>query len=469
MPENSSHHNIPEYSVTEVSFALKQTVEERFPHIRVRGEISGYKRAPSGHVYLTLKDDQSALAAVCWKGTADKLPFKPEDGLEVVCTGRMTTYGGQSKYQLIVEYMEPAGVGALMALLEKRKAQLAKEGLFDEKRKKPLPFLPEVIGVVTSPTGAVIRDILHRLEERFPRHVLLWPVLVQGERAAEQITAAIKGFNAIKAGGKVPRPDVLIVARGGGSIEDLWPFNEENVARAVAASEIPVISAVGHETDTTLIDYVSDRRAPTPTAAAEFAVPVRAELLAYVQQQGGRLVQGWQRVSEDLGKRVAQAARILPGVVRLLEYAEQRGDTVFTRLLGALPRFMQQKQLKYTSIASHLKPKALQQDIAQKSKELDRHSQQLQRSAERQLEKLEQRLNQASRLMESYHYKKVLQRGFALVWDGKQVVTSASDVPENSSLSLEFKDGRKTVYTNVAAKKSPKKKAQIPTQQESLF
>ena len=254
MIESSSSHNQPEFTVTEVSQALKRTVEDAFGHVRIRGEISGYKRAPSGHVYFSLKDERSVIASVCWKGTALRLPFTPEDGVEVICTGRITTYGGRSQYQLVVESMEHAGVGALMALLEKRKQQLAKEGLFATERKKDIPFFPKVIGVVTSPTGAVIRDILHRLEERLPCHVLLWPVLVQGDEAAKQITSAIQGFNALDEEGDIPRPDVLIVARGGGAIEDLWPFNEEIVVRAAAASDIPLISAVGHETDTTLID-----------------------------------------------------------------------------------------------------------------------------------------------------------------------------------------------------------------------
>jgi len=270
--------NLPEYSVSELSQALKRTVEDTYPYVRVRGEISGFKRAASGHLYLALKDESAVLDGVCWRGVAGRLGIRPEDGMEVVCTGKLTTYPGRSKYQIVIEAMELAGEGALLKLLEDRRKKLAAEGLFDEARKKPLPFLPDVIGVVTSPTGAVIRDILHRLNDRFPRHVLLWPVLVQGEGAAAQIAAAIEGFNRIAPGGRVPRPDVLIVARGGGSLEDLWAFNEEIVVRAAAGSVIPLISAVGHETDTTLIDYASDRRAPTPTAASEMALPVRADL-----------------------------------------------------------------------------------------------------------------------------------------------------------------------------------------------
>lgn len=247
--------NVAEFTVTELSQALKRTVEENFSWVRVRGEVSGFKRAASGHLYMTLKDENAVLDAVCWKGVAARLGIAPEDGLEIIATGKLTTYPGRSKYQIVIDSMELAGEGALLKLLEDRRKKLAAEGLFDESRKRPLPFLPEVIGVVTSPTGAVIRDILHRLRDRFPRHVLVWPVLVQGKGAAEQVAAAIKGFNAIRSGGAVPRPDLLIVARGGGSLEDLWAFNEEIVVRAAAASEIPLISAVGHETDTTLIDF----------------------------------------------------------------------------------------------------------------------------------------------------------------------------------------------------------------------
>src|SRR5580700_89255 len=281
--------NLPEYTVSELSLALKRSIEEGFSHVRVRGEISGFKRVGSGHCYFALKDAEAVLDAVCWRQTAIRIPLKPEDGMEVVCTGRLTTYPGRSKYQLVIDSIELAGIGALLKMLEDRRQRLAAEGLFASERKKKLPFLPGVIGIVTSPTGAVIRDILHRLADRFPRHVLVWPVAVQGEGAAAQVAAAIEGFNRLVPGGRVPRPDLLIVARGGGSLEDLMPFNEEIVVRAAAASAIPLISAVGHETDTTLIDHASDRRAPTPTAAAEMAVPVRADLLNEVMNNGRRL------------------------------------------------------------------------------------------------------------------------------------------------------------------------------------
>ena len=298
--------NLPEYSVTEISALLKRTVEQNFSYVRVRGEISGFKRHSSGHCYLALKDEDAVLDAVIWRPNVARLAVKPEDGMEVVCTGRLTTYPGRSKYQLVIESVELAGIGALLKLLEARKAKLAAEGLFAEERKQKLPYLPEVIGVVTSPTGAVLRDILNRLDDRFPRRVLVWPVAVQGEGAALQVAAAIAGFNALKPDGAVPRPDLLIVARGGGSLEDLMAFNEEVVVRAAAASEIPLISAVGHETDTTLIDYASDRRAPTPSAAAEMAVPVRLELMAEIAAKATRLARGASRCS---GRATHRACR----------------------------------------------------------------------------------------------------------------------------------------------------------------
>src|SRR2546429_3666181 len=292
--------NLPEYTVSELSQALKRSVEENFSHVGVRGEISGYKRHSSGHCYFALKDAEAVLDAVCWRQTAIRLPIRPEDGMEVVCTGRLTTYPGRSKYQLVVDSIALAGIGALLRILEERRQRLAAEGLFAAERKKTLPFLPEIIGIVTTPTGAVIRDILHRLADRFPRRVLIWPVAVQGESAAAQIAAAIDGFNRIAPGGQgansVPRPDLIIVARGGGSLEDLMAFNEEIVVRAAAGSAIPLISAVGHETDTTLIDHASHRRAPTPTAAAEMAVPVRLDLIGELNTKTGRLTGGLSRL-----------------------------------------------------------------------------------------------------------------------------------------------------------------------------
>ena len=309
--------NAPEFTVTELSSALRRTVEDAYGHVRVRGEITGFRGAhASGHCYFALKDDGAKIEAVIWKGTHYRMRFKPQEGLEVIATGKLTTYPGSSKYQIVIEALEPAGVGALMALMEERKKKLAAEGLFDEARKQLLPWLPEVIGVVTSPTGAVIRDILHRLEDRFPRRVLVWPVRVQGEGSAEQVAAAIRGFNALPEGGRIPRPDLLIVARGGGSLEDLWSFNEEIVVRAAADSMIPLISAVGHETDVTLIDFAADKRAPTPTAAAEMAVPVRSELMVEVASLARRATLCWQRGQEMRRNELRAAARALPNLKR---------------------------------------------------------------------------------------------------------------------------------------------------------
>ena len=305
MPESQA--NVAEFTVSELSAALKRTVEDTYGYVRVRGEISGYKGPhSSGHCYFALKDERAKIDGVIWKMTFARMRLKPEEGMEVIVTGRLTTYPNRSSYQIIVETLEPAGLGALMALLEERKRKLAAEGLFDEARKQLLPFLPEVIGVVTSPTGAVIRDILHRLADRFPRHVIVWPVKVQGDGSAEQVAAAIRGFNALPEGGRIRRPDLLIVARGGGSLEDLWSFNEEIVVRAAAESMIPLISAVGHETDVTLIDFASDKRAPTPTAAAEMAVPVRADLIAELMSKARRALACWQRAPGSPPHRVAR-------------------------------------------------------------------------------------------------------------------------------------------------------------------
>ncbi len=335
MPAAEPLLNAPEFTVSELSSALKRTVEDAYGHVRVRGEISGF-RGPhsSGHCYFALKDESAKIEAVIWKGVHGRMRFKPQEGLEVIATGKLTTYPGSSKYQIVIEAIEPAGIGALMALMEERKKKLAAEGLFDEARKQLLPWLPEVIGVVTSPTGAVIRDILHRLQDRFPRRVLVWPVKVQGEGSAEQVAAAIRGFNALPEGGRIPRPDLLIVARGGGSLEDLWSFNEEIVVRAAAESMIPLISAIGHETDITLIDFAADKRAPTPTAAAEMAVPVRAELFIEVTSLERRAMLCWQRAQESRRNELRAAARALPAAGELLAIPRQRLDGA----TSALPR-----------------------------------------------------------------------------------------------------------------------------------
>ena len=352
--------NVPEWTVSELSAALKKTVEDAFGYVRVRGEISGY-RGPhsSGHCYFALKDSGAKIEAVIWKTAFGRLRLKPEEGLEVFVTGRLTTYPGQSKYQIVIETLEPAGLGALMALVEERKKKLAAEGLFDAARKQPLPFLPELIGVITSPTGAVIRDILHRLADRFPRHVLVWPVRVQGEGSAEEVAAAIVGFNALPVDGPIRRPDLLIVARGGGSLEDLWSFNDEIVVRAAAASMIPLIAAVGHETDVTLIDFAADIRAPTPTAAAERAVPVRAELLVRVDGLGQRSLARWYRCQEARRTELRAAIRALPTAEALLALPRQRLDQASSRLPRALIANAQLHHRQFSRVAVRLGPQIL--------------------------------------------------------------------------------------------------------------
>jgi exodeoxyribonuclease VII large subunit len=352
--------NAAEFSVSEIAQAVKRTVEDEFGHVRVRGEISGYRgQHSSGHAYFTLKDENASIDAVIWKGSFSRLTFRPEEGLEVIATGRLTTFPRSSKYQIVIDNIEPAGAGALMALLEERRKKLAAEGLFERDRKRPLPYLPRVIGVVTSPTGAVIRDILHRLADRFPSHVLVWPVRVQGDTCAPEVVNAIEGFNALPIGGPMPRPDLLIVARGGGSIEDLWGFNEEAVVRAVAASAIPVISAVGHETDTTLIDYVSDMRAPTPTAAAEAAVPVRAELIAYVDDLGGRQRQAMRRVTASARDGLRAAGAGLPRPADLVSTQRQRLDHAASNLFAGLRHSVQDRRVALARVEAKLTPRML--------------------------------------------------------------------------------------------------------------
>lgn len=456
MPELSASHNLIEYSVSEISGAIKRVVEDSFGRVRIRGELSGY-RGPhsSGHCYFTVKDEKAAISAVMWRGSFSKLQFKPEDGLEVVAVGRVTTYPGRSNYQIVVEYMEPAGVGALMALLEKRKKELAAEGLFDPERKKALPFMPQTIGVVTSPTGAVIRDILHRLRERFPCHVMVWPVAVQGEAAAEQIAAAIRGFNAADG---IRKPDVLIVARGGGSIEDLWAFNEEVVARAVAESDIPLISAVGHETDTTLIDYVSDKRAPTPTAAAEIAVPVREEWRLTIMEHEQRMTRAIQRTVQQRADTLAACARMLPRLPQLTEQAAQRLDEWSERLHNALPKLLEFKRHKLE--AFRLNTHTLTASVKRHSQEVTVLRERLDNAYLRHIKDQERRVNEQGRMLDSLNYKKVLERGFALVRDGATnlPVTAADAVGSGQSLTIEFKDGIKQVRADGGAPPSPARK-----------
>ncbi|MGB8814005.1 MAG: exodeoxyribonuclease VII large subunit, partial [Paracoccaceae bacterium] len=362
--------NAPEYTVSELSGAVKRVIEGEFGLIRVRGEVGRVSKPASGHLYFDLKDDRAVIAAISWKGQVSKMQVRPEEGMEVIATGRMTTFPGQSKYQMIVEDVAPAGAGALMAMLEKRRAALAAEGLFDADRKQDIPYLPGVIGVVTSPSGAVIRDILHRLRDRFPRHVLIWPVAVQGQACAAEVAAAIRGFNAIPEGGLIPRPDLIIVARGGGSLEDLWGFNEEIVVRAAADSVIPLISAVGHETDTTLIDFASDRRAPTPTAAAEMAVPVRMELIATLDAQGARLSRGIAQGVGLRGQRLRDLSRALPRLEALTASALQRFDLWAGRLGGALGMAAARKRSVYEAVAAPMRPQLLRVMLARLAERL---------------------------------------------------------------------------------------------------
>lgn len=431
---------MPVFSVSEISLAVKQTVEGAFRRVQVRGELSGFKRAASGHLYFTLKDEDAVLDGVCWKGTAARLGIKPEDGMEVIATGRITTYAGRSKYQMVVESMEMAGEGALLKLLEDRRRKLGEEGLFDAERKRTLPYLPEVIGVVTSPTGAVIRDILHRIEDRFPRRVLLWPVLVQGETAAEQITNAIEGFNRIDGAGKVPRPDVLIVARGGGSLEDLWAFNEENVVRAAAESNIPLISAVGHETDTTLIDYASDRRAPTPTAAAEMAVPVRLDLINHVTDVSRRQSVAMSRLLEDGRVRLEGLVRGLPNLRRLTDEATQRLDDWGERLGNSLNMGLNRREGELKELVAALRsPEPI---IIRAGEQLNAEARAMGTAMQTVIREKSSDLKQGGALLESYSYRRTLERGFTLISDGDgEAVRSAATLPVGADMRIDFHDG----------------------------
>ncbi|MEX1034497.1 MAG: exodeoxyribonuclease VII large subunit [Sneathiella sp.] len=441
--QNPGSSNIHEYTVSELSGALKRTVEDVFGHVRVRAEISGLKRAASGHVYLTLKDDKAVLDGIMWRGTADRLGFRPEDGLEVVCTGKLTTYPGRSKYQIVIEVMEPAGVGALMALLEERKKKLAAEGLFEPARKKQLPYLPATIGVVTSSTGAVIRDILHRLRDRFPTHVLLWPVLVQGENAAGQIAGAIRGFNALPEYGDIPRPDLLIVARGGGSLEDLWAFNEEEVVRAAAESVIPLISAVGHETDTTLIDFASDKRAPTPTAAAEIAVPVRSELIAYIEDQERRIKRSLNRSLSDKRERLAGLSRGLRDPASLIAEKIQHLDHLESRLRQSVSGNINFKSQQFSGAMAKLRPQLLIRPLEQYSDQLGQLDRQMTRNLAIKKERAGDRLEATVRLLESLSFRRVLKRGYSIVWDNTgKPISSLSGATAGRTVDIEFVDGK---------------------------
>jgi len=485
--------NQPEYTVSELSGAVKRVIEGEFGLVRVRGEVGRVSRPASGHLYFDLKDDRSVIAAISWKGQVAKMQVRPEEGMEVVATGRMTTFPGQSKYQLIVDDVAPAGAGALMAMLEKRKAELGAEGLFDAARKRPIPYLPTVIGVVTSPSGAVIRDILHRLRDRFPRHVLIWPVAVQGHDCAAQVAAAIMGFNAIAPGGPIPRPDVLIVARGGGSLEDLWGFNEENVVRAASASDIPLISAVGHETDTTLIDHAADLRAPTPTAAAELAVPVRLELLAMLDALDARLTRGVVQGVTGRGQRLRDLGRALPRLEALLATPRQRLDGAGTRLAAALGLAVARKRGGFDRVAGRVQPALLREGLARHRDLLqgrqDRMARMVALRQERRHDKLNDlaarlapalarilgdasrrtgegqvrllalsdrleaapgarllrlagQLDALNRTRKTLGYAQTLMRGYAVVRGDGAVITGKAAAERAGSLEIEFQDGR---------------------------
>lgn len=458
--------NAPPYSVSELAFALKRTLEDRYGFVRLRGELSKVTHHSNGHVYLTIKDDKSAIDGVVWKGNVRALSVRPEHGLEVIVTGKITTYPAGSRYQIVIDSMEAAGVGALLAQLERLKAKLAAEGLFAPERKKPLPSMPAVVGVITSPTGAVIRDILHRIRDRWPCQVLVWPCVVQGDAAAGQVSAAIRGFNAIAPGGPVPRPDILIVARGGGSVEDLWAFNDEALARTVAEGTIPLISAVGHETDTTLIDFVSDRRAPTPTAAAEMATPVLAELRALISDFDRRLNRSGARLIEDRRTRLVSAARGLPRPDDILALAQQRFDIASGRLDAALHRNTTVHAQELLKVTARLTPEVLTRQRAIKAERVSdlgrrldlaarrapdrvaQHArlpalwQRLNAAGERRLQRDAERLAGLEKLRQSLNPERPLELGFALVRKGDGTLArSASDLVSGERVNLKFKSG----------------------------
>ncbi|MBM3506120.1 MAG: exodeoxyribonuclease VII large subunit [Alphaproteobacteria bacterium] len=443
--------------------ALQRTVEGVFGRLRVRGEVTNLKRPSSGHWYFDIKDTDSIITAVCWRSTAIRLRTNLEDGQEVIVTGRLTTYPGRSQYQIVVDQAELAGAGALLKQLDARRKKLAAEGLFDRARKRKLPSLPSVIGVVTSPTGAVFRDILHRLRDRFPRRVLLWPVSVQGADAAPDIAAAIHGFSRIDAAGAVPRPDVLIVARGGGSVEDLWAFNEEIVVRAIAASQIPVISAVGHETDTTLSDFAADVCAPTPTAAAELAVPVRAELIAATRSLSARLFGAATRALDRRRERLRGLARGLRGPRELLEVASQRVDHAGMRLGRAQTALLGDHGQRLAGAARTLRPRILRRGLDDGSRRLTQAGATLQREARRRLKERARELEALATLLDSVSHKSVLQRGYAVVRDAQQrPVTTAEGIAPGMPLDIELKDGHIDVVTG-SVKPSPQGSSSGPS------
>lgn len=496
---DDSPTNAAEFTVSELSGSIRRTVEDAFGNVRVRGEISGY-RGPhsSGHAYFSLKDDKARIEAVIWKGVFSKLKYRPEEGMEVIATGKVTTYAGSSKYQIVIEALEPAGAGALMALIEERRRRLAAEGLFDEARKQLLPYMPMVIGVVTSPTGAVIRDILHRIEDRFPVHVIVWPVRVQGDTSGDEVARAIAGFNALDANSPIKRPDLIIVARGGGSLEDLWGFNDEAVVRAAASSDIPLISAVGHETDWTLIDHASDRRAPTPTGAAEIAVPVKADLEAHVATLAARLKSAQSRTLDRRREALKALARALPTLDSVLAMPRQRLDRSAQSLGRALELNTANRRRRFEQQAARVTPVALVSAIREKHQQvrdkiarmdrlqerridalrsrLERHAQVLAsvprrlvdaqgRSRERltdlarrsdsaltlMLDQRKRGLGAQARMLQSLSYQSVLGRGFAVIRDSdRKVLARAAEVDAGSMIAIEFADGEVSALASSA-------------------
>ncbi len=456
--------NAAPFTISEISALLKRTVEDRFGFVRLRGELSGVKRAASGHLYCSLKDEKAVIDGVMWRGSAGRLAFKPEDGLEIIASGKLTTYPGRSKYQIVIEHMEIAGEGALLALLEKTRARLAAEGLFEQECKRALPFLPRVIGVVTSPTGAVIRDILHRLADRFPTHVLVWPVLVQGEGAAGQIAAAVRGFSAIGGDRAVPRPDLVIVARGGGSIEDLWAFNEEEVVRAIAESTIPVISAIGHETDTTLADFAADMRAPTPTAAAEIAVPVREELLAQLDELAMRKRRCAMRPVSLGRERLDARVQRLPRPEALLAPSVQRLDELSERLRRGLRDRAVAAREKLHVVAGRLSLPLLLSRIANGGERLARAGL-VPQLLERRLTQARDRFAALDRILPQLDPDKPLARGFARVTDGAgRTLTGRDEAAREKALVLKFRDGDLPVAVGGATRRKAEPKSRPPRQ-----
>lgn len=461
-------HNAAEFSVSELAFAIKRTVEDGFGYVRLKGEISGY-RGPhsSGHCYLTLKDEKARIDGVVWRGVFQKLRFKPEEGMEVVVTGRVTTYPGSSKYQIVIESLEPAGVGALMALLEERRKKLGAEGLFNDARKVKLPFLPKVVGIITSPTGAVIRDILHGFSERFPVRVLVWPVRVQGDTSAEEVARAINGFNTFTPEGAFPRPDTIIVARGGGSLEDLWGFNEEIVVRAASESKIPLISAVGHETDWTLIDLVADARAPTPTKAAEWAVPKYGELIERLGDLDQRLKRVIYRSFEEMRGRVLSAGRGLPRMQDVLGLPRQRLDAARNRLDRGLHSNTQGHGARFGAVVGRLSVRPISARIDMERQNLGSLGLRGNQAFGHQVGRKRQAIEGLAKLLGSLGHQSVLKRGFAIVrGENGDMLRDASSAGRAPLLDIEFSDGHVSAVPQTGGdgpKKSPKTSPKNPS------